>query len=85
MVLLLGGAAGVGYGFDGLASWTLPAVNTGAACRIKGNVSIETGERIYHVPGQTYYDQTVVDGRYGEHWFCSEMQARMAGWRKSRV
>jgi hypothetical protein len=24
-------------------------------CGIKGNISVNTGERIYHVPGQKYY------------------------------
>lgn len=54
-------------------------------CNIKGNVSIGTGERIYHVPGQRYYAETKVDSRYGEQWFCSEVDARAAGWRRSRV
>jgi hypothetical protein len=29
-------------------------------CRIKGNIQIGTGQRIYHVPGQAYYDETIV-------------------------
>ncbi|WP_348629607.1 hypothetical protein [Mesorhizobium sp. WSM1497] len=53
-------------------------------CNIKGNVSIDTGERIYHVPGQKYYSQTIIRPEYGERWFCSEAEARAAGWRKSR-
>lgn len=53
-------------------------------CRIKGNVSLNTGERIYHVPGQEWYDETVISPRYGERWFCTEDEARQAGWRKSR-
>jgi hypothetical protein len=53
-------------------------------CRIKGNISA-TGERIYHVPGQRYYDATYIDTAAGEHWFCSEAEARAAGWRKSKV
>jgi len=52
---------------------------------IKGNVSVETGERIYHVPGQRYYDETVISWTRGERRFCSEAQAREAGWRRSRV
>lgn len=56
----------------------------GADCNIKGNVSVNTGERIYHVPGQMYYDATRIDSRYGERWFCSEAEARQAGWRKAR-
>ncbi len=53
-------------------------------CNIKGNISIDTGERIYHVPGQKFYDMTRIDPAYGERWFCSEADARAAGWRKSK-
>jgi hypothetical protein len=53
-------------------------------CVIKGNVSINSGERIYHVPGQKYYAATKIRSRYGERWFCSEADARAAGWRKAR-
>jgi hypothetical protein len=54
-------------------------------CRIKGNVSYSGGERIYHVPGQHYYDETIIDWTRGERWFCSEADARAAGWRKSGI
>lgn len=54
-------------------------------CNIKGNISINTGERIYHVPGQEYYWETRISAEYGERWFCSESDARAAGWRKSRI
>jgi len=56
-----------------------------ANCSIKGNISIETGERIYHVPGQTYYAQTKISPDHGERYFCSEADAIAAGWRRSRV
>lgn len=55
-----------------------------SACNIKGNVSTR-GERIYHVPGQKYYQETRISASHGERWFCSEEEARAAGWRKSRV
>lgn len=54
-------------------------------CAIKGNISIGDGERIYHLPGQQYYSATRIDTSRGERWFCTEQQARAAGWRKSRV
>ena len=54
------------------------------ACNIKGNVSTQ-GERIYHVPGDKYYDETRISAPHGERWFCSEEEARAAGWRRSRV
>ncbi len=54
-------------------------------CRIKGNISYRTGERIYHVPGQRYYESTQIDTAQGERWFCTEQEAQSAGWRKSKV
>ena len=56
-----------------------------SSCQIKGNISPNTGERIYHMPSQEYYDETVVNSSNGERWFCSESDARNAGWRKSKV
>lgn len=53
-------------------------------CNIKGNISINTGEHIYHVPGQEHYWETKISPQYGERWFCSEDEARAAGWRKAR-
>ena len=53
------------------------------ACRIKGNIS-RGGKRIYHVPGDQYYDRTRINTAKGERWFCSKAEARTAGWRRSR-
>ena len=50
-------------------------------CLIKGNISYNTGEKIYHVPGCPHYDATVINTNYGERWFCSEEEAINAGWR----
>ncbi len=58
-------------------------VQRGTSCNIKGNISINSGERIYHVPGQHYYAATKISPQYGERWFCSEAEARAAGWRKA--
>jgi micrococcal nuclease len=55
-----------------------------AGCVIKGNISA-SGEKIYHVPGQRYYEQTVIEPEKGERWFCTEEEAVTAGWRKSKV
>jgi hypothetical protein len=52
-------------------------------CDIKGNISFDTGEKIYHVPGQEYYSSTTIDLSYGERWFCTEAEAWANGWRKS--
>ncbi|MEM6372258.1 MAG: thermonuclease family protein [Pseudomonadota bacterium] len=52
------------------------------ACRIKGNIS-DNG-RIYHVPGQAFYERTGINPARGERWFCSGAEARAAGWRAAR-
>lgn len=51
-------------------------------CDIKGNISA-SGEKIYHMPGQYYYDKTSINESKGEKWFCNEQEALDAGWRKS--
>ena len=66
-----------------LSAASVPA-NESDGCNIKGNVSTR-GERIYHVPGQRYYNATRISASHGERWFCSEAEARAAGWRRSRV
>ena len=53
-----------------------------AECLIKGNIS-RSGERIYHVPGGQNYSRTKITVSKGERMFCSEGEARAAGWRRS--
>lgn len=53
------------------------------SCLIKGNISFDTGEKIYHLPGQKSYETTTIDPSYGERWFCTEAEAQAAGWRKA--
>lgn len=50
-----------------------------AGCRIKGNRS-RRGEWIYHLPGMPYYEET-----RAEEFFCSEADARAAGYRRSKA
>lgn len=52
-------------------------------CDIKGNIAND-GERIYHVPGQQHYSRTKITPGKGERWFCSEEEARNAGWRRAK-
>ena len=49
-------------------------------CVIKGNINAE-GVRIYHMPGQQFYDVTRINEAAGQRWFCTEAEARAAGWR----
>ena len=53
-------------------------------CDIKGNVSHNSGRRIYHMPADRDYARTQIDPSRGERWFCSESEARAAGWRRAR-
>jgi endonuclease YncB( thermonuclease family) len=58
-----------------------------SGCRgtgIKGNISRNGGERIYHVPASSSYDETRIVEADGERWFCTEDDARRAGWRARR-
>lgn len=52
-------------------------------CGIKGNINAR-GDKIYHLPGSALYDKTSIDAGAGERWFCTEAQARAAGWRAPR-
>ena len=56
--------------------------NAPGHCQIKGNINAK-GERIYHVPGQQVYGVTRINPDAGERWFCSESEAKAAGWRKA--
>ena len=62
-----------------------PLMGSGSSgsCKIKGNIS-SSGDQIYHVPGQQHYKETKISKNKGERWFCSEAEARAAGWRKAR-
>jgi endonuclease YncB( thermonuclease family) len=62
---------------------TAPQRATRDGCYVKGNVNGE-GERIYHAPGTPSYDETRIDESKGERWFCTEAEARAAGWRAPR-
>jgi len=58
--------------------------NQKEGCDIKGNISFTTGEKIYHVPGGAFYEDTVINSENGERWFCTEAEAIANGWRKSK-
>lgn len=54
-----------------------------ARCDIKGNVSYSGDRRLYHMPGDRDYESTRISPGRGERWFCSEAEARAAGWRRA--
>ncbi len=55
----------------------VPASTACAKPAIKGNINSKK-EKIYHLPGGRYYEQTVA-----EQLFCTEAEAKTAGFRKS--
>lgn len=72
------------WGSDCISEVTTRPINdAGEVCIIKGNISQTSGERIYHVPGCEYYNQTIISPAAGERWFCTESEAVAAGWRKA--
>ena len=52
-------------------------------CNIKGNINSK-GDRIYHAPGSRSYGATKINESKGDRWFCSEEEAKAAGWRAPR-
>lgn len=52
-------------------------------CLVKGNVSYNSGRKLYHTPDMKYYQSTRIDPMRGEKWFCSEAEAIANGWQKA--
>lgn len=52
-------------------------------CLIKGNSDPKFGTKIYHLPDCYNYRKIVVNEKDGDHWFCSEEEAKKAGFRVS--
>lgn len=53
-----------------------------AGCLIKGNIS--ASGKLYHLPGGRWYTGTRITASTGERWFCSEREAKTAGWRRAK-
>jgi len=79
---LWAGPAQVPEAFRRAAAGAAAAAEPEGECRIKGNIS--SGGRIYHRPGQENYAATGIDEGRGERWFCTDAEARAAGWRAAR-
>jgi cold shock CspA family protein len=52
-------------------------------CKIKGNISQNSGKKHYHLPGMEDYESTVISPKDGEKWFCTEKEAISQGWVKA--
>lgn len=53
-------------------------------CFIKGNFRIADHTRIYHTPDCYNYDRITIKPGTSDRWFCTEEEARAAGFRKSQ-
>lgn len=56
---------------------------TNSDCKIKGNISQNSGKKYYHLEGMEDYESTVINSQYGEKWFCTEEEAIRNGWTKA--
>lgn len=54
-------------------------------CNIKGNIDDNSDRRNYYFPGCAQYDFTIVEKDMGESWFCSEKEAKDAGYTRSKT
>ena len=54
-----------------------------SGCFIKGNISMSSGRKLYHIPGMKDYGKTVIDKTKGEKWFCTESEAIASGWTRA--
>jgi len=54
-------------------------------CIIKGNIDDNSTRRNYYLPDCAQYKFTIVEKDMGEGWFCSEAEARKAGFTKAKT
>lgn len=66
-----------GFNEDAYQQTETDAPDIDGDCRIKGNIN-RSGDKIYHLPASPSYEET-----NPEQWFCTEQQAKDAGFRSS--
>lgn len=54
-------------------------------CVIKGNIDDNSTRRNYYLPTCAQYKFTIVEKDMGENWFCTEAEARKAGFTKAKT
>lgn len=65
-------------GIHSLCKVTNP-VSDNPKCVIKGNIDKSTWDHFYHLPSCRHYDKIVLDLDLGEKFFCTESEAKAAG------
>lgn len=61
------------------------AVAKNPKCVIKGNIDFPIDKKTYHMPGCLQYETAIVQEDKGERWFCTEAEARKAGYTKAKT
>lgn len=54
-------------------------------CVIKGNLDKDANKKIYYFPGCSQYEFTIIEKDLGEDWFCTEKEAREAGFTRAET
>ena len=65
----------------GIYSSLCRTTSTDPDCLIKANIN--HGEKFYFTPNCRNYQQVIIDEAFGDRWFCTEDEARQAGFRKA--
>lgn len=63
--------------------WSFCAPNPEVGCQVKGNYD-KRGHRFYHLPSFRHYPQVKVNLENGDQWFCTEEEAKTAGFTRAR-
>jgi len=66
-----------------IPSPTISNPSISSECNIKGNISVSSGAKFYHIQGMPEYEITRIDTSKGERFFCSESEAIANGWSKA--
>jgi len=53
------------------------------SCKIKGNLNPDNKRMIYYFPGCNIYSTAIVQLHHGDQWFCTEAEAKKAGFVKA--
>jgi hypothetical protein len=65
-----------------VGKWLVFLEEDASPCQIKGDIGL-SGERLYYLPEERHYNETMIQARRGERWFCSEVEAQLQGWRRA--
>ncbi|MDO9027240.1 MAG: thermonuclease family protein [Candidatus Roizmanbacteria bacterium] len=68
----------------GRGVWSNRCETKKPGCLIKGNFRIADHTRIYHIPDCYNYDKIIISPGTSDRWFCSEEEAKAAGFTKSK-